>query len=136
MGVAPVAWQRQAAVVERKAVGPKPGANLKVGLRPEEEDSLKREGAVQEWLSPVKGMGHHSTFVRDFGLVGEVEFEASLRDVLAPKAETTLRKRASQLEGFLRWVRARGAQAFPVKEAIVYAYLCDLRGKGRRTREG
>ena len=54
-----------------------------------------------------------------------------LADIFRAKATATLRARASALLAYMRWGRAEHGRTFtlfPVKEVVVYEYLCFLRG--------
>ena len=103
------------------------------GLAPREQDAKRRRDSVNKWVGIVKDMGVNSklyvTVTKERGDLGEV-----VADVLATRAEATLRSRAWPIGQYVKWCRDGKVEPYPFSEKRCYEYLKHLADSKKRRR--
>ena len=78
---------------------------------------------MKKWMVIIHAAGDCSSVAQMLDSGGE----AVLEDVFAMKKNGTLQVRASAMMLYIRWAKAKGFDAFPLVEDVVYKYMDDLR---------
>ena len=90
-----------------------------------------RQVALHAWMALISGYESHWEVGRQLGLAADREARMTiLSDALAEKATSTLRSRASALNGFWVWCKSRGVEPSPLVEATVYEYCKYCQAEG------
>ena len=97
------------------------------------DEDEQRKAMLAEWRAIALGIGSEGSKVAlDLEELGVDEGIELMANVMASKATSTLKVRASSIKLYLRWHSTSGAEypTLPPKEETVYAYVEDMRKTG------